>query len=85
MCMGVLLACMFMQHVCAVSPEATSSQERMNPPVLELQVVASHHVGAWNQTWVLLLTAKPSLQSPHTPFLETGSHSSALTGLKLAT
>lgn len=60
MCMGVLLAYMFMQHVCAVSPEATSSQERMNPPVLELQVVASHHVGAWNQTWDLLLTAKPS-------------------------
>jgi hypothetical protein len=60
---------MSVYYTCAVPPEVTSPQERMNPPVLELQVVASNHVGAGNRTWVLLLTAKLPLQPPHTPFL----------------
>ena len=44
--MGVQLACMFVDHICAVLTKARRGKS--DPLELELQMVVSHHVSAGN-------------------------------------
>lgn len=46
MYVSVLPVCMFVHHTCAWCP--WRSEEELDPPKLEVQVVVSHYVGAGN-------------------------------------
>lgn len=62
---GILLAYVCTPHVFLV---LVRPKEDIGSPSLELQIVVNHHVGAWNEAWVLyrssmLLTSELS-QAP---------------------
>ena len=46
-----MYVCMYMYSICTWHP--LSLEKDSDALKLELQMVASHHVATWNQTWVL--------------------------------
>ena len=54
-------------YVCMICMPGTFTEQEqaLDPLELQLEVVVSHHVGAWNRTWVLRLKGLKKLKATH--------------------
>lgn len=58
MCLSVWFACMYVHFSRDLCPYR--SKRALDPQELQLWAVVSHHIGAWNKTWVIYKSNKGS-------------------------